>query len=220
MRVLVIDDDYDIAANITDFLEAKGHIPDFSPDGFNGLNLAIKNTYDVIVLDVMMPGIDGLTVCRKLNEKGIDTPVLMLTARDTLADKLSGFDSGADDYLVKPFEPEELEVRLKALSRRGKKSVHSDLKVDDLELNKTTLTVKRAGQTIDLNRACLKILIKLMEKSPEVVTRNEIENLLWGEDAPDSDALRSHIYTLRRKTDKPFEKALIHTIHGVGYKIE
>lgn len=219
LRVLVVDDDYDIAANICDFLDARGHIADFAPDGYKCLSLASQNTYDVIVLDVMMPGLDGLSVCKKLSEIGVATPVLMLTARDTLSDKISGFDSGADDYLVKPFEPEELEARIRVLSRRGKKDVPSSLVVKDLELNKATHTVKRAGNTIDLNRVCLTVLSLLMEKSPDVVSRKEIENLLWGEDAPDSDALRSHMYTLRRKIDKPFDKALIHTVHGVGYKI-
>jgi len=220
-KVLIIDDDYDIAANIADYLEAKGHITDFAPDGFKGLNLAEQNIYDVIILDVMMPGIDGLTVCKKLKEKGIPTPVLMLTARDTLSDKLSGFESGSDDYIVKPFEPEELEARVKVLSRRGQNiSAQSNLIVADLVLNKATRSLKRAGNPIVLNRSCLMILTRLMEKSPEVVSRQEIEYLLWAEDAPDSDALRSHMYALRRKIDKPFDKNLIHTIHGVGYKID
>jgi len=219
LRVLVIDDDYDIAANIVDYLEAKGYITDFAPDGEKGLNLVNQNTFDVIVLDVMMPGIDGLSVCKKLKESGAATPVLLLTALDTLSDKVSGFDSGADDYLVKPFEPEELEVRLRAISRRGLTSVQSTLIIQDLTYNKATGSLKRAGIPIYLNRACLTILAKLMEKSPEIVTRKEIEHLLWGDDAPDSDAIRSHIYTLRKKIDKPFDKTLIHTVHGVGFKI-
>jgi len=220
LRVLIIEDDYDIAENIVDYLETKGHIPDFAPNGIQGLHLALENEYDVIVLDIMMPGMDGLTLCRKFREKAKKhVPVLMLTARDTLADKLAGFDSGTDDYLVKPFALEELEARLRVLGSRSTEKSSLILKVGDLKLDTGSMQVTRAGTTINLNRTCLTILACLMAASPDMVSRQELEHLLWGDAPPETDSLRSHLYALRRKIDKPFKRSLLHTMHGMGYKI-
>jgi DNA-binding response OmpR family regulator len=143
----------------------------------------------------------------------------MLTARDTLNDKLAGFSMGADDYLVKPFELQELEVRLIALQRRGTVATSKKLSVADLSFDVDTLTVKRQDKTITLTPTCLKILELLMRKSPHVVSRKEIETLLWGDEPPDSDAIRSHMHTLRVAIDHPFENALIHTVHGIGFQL-
>ena len=220
LRILIVEDNIDIAENIGDYLEIQGHVMDFAMDGISGLHLAITEDYDVIVLDIMLPGMDGLSFCRKLREEGEkQTPVLMLTARDTLSDKLEGFDAGADDYLVKPFELEELSARLRALVRRSDHAKTKFLRVSDLEMDLGKMQVKRAGHLIELNRAGLKILTLLMQASPNVVSRKEIEQVLWSDMPPDSDALRSHIYTLRRAIDKPFNRHLIQTIHGVGYKL-
>ncbi len=220
LRILVVEDNVDIAENIGDYLEAQGHIIDFAMDGIGGLHLAITQEYDVLILDIMLPGMDGLTLCKKLREVGgKQTPVLMLTARDTLSDKLEGFKAGTDDYLIKPFALQELEARIKVLTKRAEiveKPVHH---VADLELDTGSMKVLRAGKTIELNRACLKILQMLMQAYPNVVSRNEIEDKLWGEMLPGSDSLRSHIYILRRAIDKPFEQVLLETVHGVGYRL-
>jgi len=223
MRVLIIEDDSDLAANLYDYLEAKGNSVDAAGDGVTGLHLAITQDYDVIVMDINMPGMDGMTACRKLRqEAGKQTPVLMLTARDTLDDKLAGFDSGADDYLVKPFALQELLARLTALGKRGASKVttgQKELQVTDLSFNLKTLEVKRAGQEINLTPTCLKILQLLMSNSPNVVTRRQIEEALWRDSPPDSDSLRAHMHTLRNAMDRPFEQRLIQTIHGIGFKL-
>jgi len=173
---------------------------------------------EVVLIDISLPGMDGLEVCRKLREEARKgTPILMLTARDQLDDKLAGFESGADDYLVKPFELREVEARLEVLKRRGQRIKPRELKVADLEYNLETYTVRRAGKKLDLNPIGLKLLEKLMGASPAVVTRRELENHVWGEELPDSDSLRVHIHTLRAAIDKPFDVALINTRHGIGY---
>jgi DNA-binding response OmpR family regulator len=220
MRILVIEDNRDIAANLGDFLEDRGHTVDYAADGVAGLHLAVVNDFDAIILDLNLPGMDGLEVCKRLRAEGRkQTPVLMLTARDSLDSKLAGFESGADDYLVKPFALQEVEARLAVLARRGKAAQPRVLHVADLEYNLDTLEVMRGGQAIQLNPTALKILQSLMEASPSVVTRLELENRVWGEELPDSDSLRVHIHGLRAAIDKPFDKALIQTRHGIGYRI-
>ena len=220
LRILVVEDNTDIAENIGDYFETQGHIVDFAMDGIGGFHLALTQDFDAIVLDIMLPGMDGLTFCKKLRQEGAKlTPVLMLTARDTLTDKLDGFGAGADDYLVKPFELEELAARVGALVRRADKMVAPKLNVGDLEIDMGKMQVHRAGQSIELNRACLKILIMLMKAFPNVVSRKKIEHALWGDMPPGSDALRSHIYALRRVIDKPFKTPLLQTVHGVGYRL-
>ncbi len=220
MRILVIEDNRDIAANLGDFLEDRGHTVDYAADGVAGLHLAVVNDFDAIILDLNLPGMDGLEVCKRLRAEGRkQTPVLMLTARDSLDSKLAGFESGADDYLVKPFALQEVEARLSVLARRGKAAQPRVLHVADLEYNLDTLEVMRGGKSIQLNPTALKILQSLMEASPSVVTRLELENRVWGEELPDSDSLRVHIHGLRAAIDKPFDKALFQTRHGIGYRI-
>lgn len=220
MHILVIEDNSDIAANVGDYLADRGHVVDFAADGATGLNLAQAENFDVIVLDVTLPGIDGLEVCRRLRKDlNKTTPVLMLTARDALPQKLAGFESGADDYMTKPFALQELEARVNVLGRRGRGNVSRQLQVGDLSYNLDTLTVQRANKDITLNPIGLKLLQALMESSPSVVTRKELELRVWGEELPDSDSLRVHIHGLRALIDKPFGKALIHTRHGIGYSL-
>jgi DNA-binding response OmpR family regulator len=220
LKILIVEDNADIAENIGDYLEAEGHVPDYALDGIGGLHLALTQDFDVIVLDIMLPGMDGLAFCRKLKEDAKKhTPVLMLTARDTLSDKLEGFRAGADDYLVKPFALEELAARIGVLVRRTGLPLHDLLQVADLEVDIGKMKVQRAGRPVELNRACLKILTMLMQAHPKVVTRGELEHALWGDTPPDSDALRSHIYALRRAVDKAFKRPLIETVHGVGYRL-
>ncbi len=220
-NVLLVEDHLDIAEMVGAFLESKDYVVDYASDGLSGFRLGDTNNYDAIVLDVMLPGLDGLDVCRRLREESHnDVPVLMLTARDTLAEKLSGFDHGADDYLVKPFELEELEARLTALIRRSTRAVSAgNLSVGGLDLDAETLRVTRDGLEITVSPIGLKILQLLMRRSPRVVRRRDIEREIWGDLPPDSDALRSHMYTLRKAIDKPFAKSLIRTVHGAGFRL-
>ncbi|MBE9549071.1 MAG: response regulator transcription factor [Proteobacteria bacterium] len=220
MKVLIIEDNPDIAANIGDYLEDNDHTVDFAGDGITGLHLAIVNDFDAIILDLQLPGMDGLDVCRKLREDARkDTPVLMLTARDRLEDKLAGFEHGADDYLVKPFELQEVEARLQVLVKRGRTVQPRELVVGSLKYNLDAVTVERDGKQLELNPIGLKLLQKLMETAPNVVIRKDLENHVWGEEMPDSDSLRVHIHTLRAAIDKPFDTAMIQTRHGIGYRL-
>jgi len=219
--VLLIEDHRDIAGALVDSLAHRGFAVDYAADGVTGLHLAVTNPYDVIVLDVMLPGLDGLMVCRKLREEARnDTPLLMLTARDTLDDKITGLDAGADDYLVKPFEVRELEARIRTLLRRHRGAVARETyAVDDLLLDTATLKVTRGGQSLALTPIGLKLLTALMRASPRVVTRQQLEREVWGDLLPDSDTLRSHLYTLRKAIDKPFARPLLHTIAGAGNRL-
>ncbi len=220
MRILIIEDNRDIAANLGDYLSDRDHEVDYAFDGVTGLRLALAHEFDAMVLDLQLPGLDGFEVCRRMREEGRkETPVLMLTARDQLDDKLAGFDSGADDYLVKPFELREVEARLEVLARRGQRIAPRELDVGDLHFDLQTLTVSRAGKQIDLNPIGLKLLEKLMSASPAVVTRRDLEHHVWGEELPDSDSLRVHIHGLRAAIDKPFDQPMIRTRHGIGYSL-
>lgn len=220
VRVLIVEDNRDICANIAAYLEKHSYILDFAYDGISAMHLALTNPFDVIVLDLMLPGMDGLSFCKKLRaDANIDKPVLMLTARDTLDDKLKGFEAGADDYLVKPFALQELHARLQALYKRSHGKTDNLLTVGELTLNKSTLQVYRAGLRVDLNPTCMKLLQRLMEEAPAVVDRDALETLLWADELPDGDALRSHMYKLRQAIDRPFDSPLIHTVHRIGYRI-
>ena len=224
-NILLVEDHHDLAETVSMSLETSGFVIDYAADGTQALQLATTQVFDAIVLDIMLPGIDGFTVCRRLrNEYGLDTPVLMLTARDQMDDKLQGFEHGADDYLVKPFQMAELEARLTALVNRKRGTIASTvIEHKDLTMDTKTRVVRRGGQDIELSPTGFRILRILLRESPGIVTRETLENELWGEDVPDSDALRSHIYILRKVVDRPFEDeygALIKTVKGVGLKIE
>ena len=219
--ILLIEDHKDIAEMVMAYLEKRGFDMDYAADGVTGLHLAVSNPYDAIILDLMLPGMDGIEVCRKLrNEARRDTPVIMLTARDTLNDKISGLDTGADDYLIKPFAIQELEARLRSMIRRHKGEVAKEvLAIGDLVVDTATLDVQRAGKPLSLTPIGLKILTVLMRASPAVVSRRDLERQVWGNVLPDSDTLRSHLYNLRKVIDKPFDRQLLHTVQGSGYKI-
>lgn len=220
IRALIVEDNRDICGNIATYLEKLGYVLDFAHDGVTAMNLALTNPFDVIVLDLMIPRMDGLTFCQRLRaDAEIETPVLMLTARDTLDDRLKGFDAGADDYLVKPFALQELHARIRALYKRSHRNADNLLTVGDLTLNRSTLQVHRAGRRVEINPAGMKLLRRLMEESPSVVDRDELETLLWADERPDGDALRSHMYKLRQAIDRPFDRPLIHTVHRIGYRI-
>ncbi len=220
IRVLIVEDNRDLSAIIGDHLEADGNVLDYAFDGKSALRLALLQTYDVIVLDIMMPRMDGLEFCSQYRELASHPArIIMLTARDTLEDILEGFRRGADDYLVKPFALPELTARIRALFRRDKLLSQPVLQVGDLTFNRQTLEVRRQDQDIDLNPSCLKLLARLMEASPCVVPRVELEHVVWGDMPPKSDVLKAQLYKLRSAVDKPFNRPLIHTLHSIGYRI-
>lgn len=220
MRILVVDDNRDLVAMLFEYLEVRGHALDAAPDGFTGRHLATTQTYDAIVLDWMLPRLEGPEVLRQLRAEGCDTPVLMLTAKDELPDKIAGFRAGADDYLTKPFDLPELEVRLEALVNRAIGRGHrKTLQVADLAYDATTLEATRAGQPLRLYPAGRKLLEVLMHASPAAVSRQRLEQALWGDEPPDGDMLRSHIYELRRSVDGGHARKLIHTLPRVGYRL-
>lgn len=220
MRLLVVEDNRNLVANLFEYFEARGCTMDAAPDGITGLHLATTQEFDAIVLDWMLPRMDGREVLSRLRESGRSTPVLMLTAKDELPDKIAGFRAGADDYLTKPFHLQELEVRLAALVTRAQGRGRSKvLQVGDLVFDAGTLEVRRAGRLLHLYPACRKILETLLQASPAAVTRERLEHALWGDEPPQGDMLRSHIYELRRSVDGPFAVKLIQTLPRVGYRI-
>lgn len=219
MRVLIIEDNQDIAASIYDYLEMQGYTIDAACDGLTGLHLAVTSDYDVIILDLGLPGIDGVDICRRLRQEAQKLiPILMLTARGSLENRLEGFNVGADDYLVKPFSLKELAARVKVLSERSGRIPPSRLLVGDLSLNVGTHEVHRAGQCIHLNPILFRLLTFLMQNAHRVIKREELECAVWQDNPPDSDALRTHISSLRQLIDKPFDSRLLYTVRGFGYK--
>lgn len=220
MRVLIIEDEIDIATNLYDHLEARGHTIDLARDGMSGLHLAVSHAFDAIVLDLGLPGLGGLALCRKLRQEVCsDVPVLVLTARDLLDDKLQAFECGADDYLVKPFALREVEARLNALVRRHSGRV-SDKRVvvDDLIYDPASLTVQFDGRAIQLSRKCLRLLETLLSAPNRVFSRADLEHAAWGGEQPLSDSLRSHMHMLRRALTDAGGFSPIENVHGVGYR--
>ncbi len=220
-NLLLVEDHADIAEMLTSYFESRGFALDYAADGLTGMHLAVKNDYDAIILDLMLPGLDGLSICEKLRHEARDsTPIIMLTARDRLDDKINGLASGADDYLVKPFAIAELEARVNSQIRRSRGEVAQDLlQIGELTVDFATLTVTRGGQILNLTPIGFKILAALMKASPAVVPRQDLERRVWGDILPDSDTLRSHMYNLRKIVDKPFARPMIKTIKSSGYQI-
>jgi DNA-binding response OmpR family regulator len=221
MRILIIEDDRAIATNLYDFLTSCGHSVDAAADGVTGLHLAITQSFDAIVLDIGLPGMDGIKVCEKLRaEAHIDTPVLMLTARDTLQDKLRGFEHGADDYLVKPFALREVQVRLEALHKRSSGRVTPKLLVaGDLSLDPRTLIIRFAGKDVKLPPKGIRLLEVLMGEPGRVFSRAELESAVWGDTQETSDTLRSHMHLLRKALTDAGTYDPIETVHGLGYRL-
>ena len=221
LNVLLVEDQISIAQNIADYMEAKGHVFDFATNGKQGLDLALAQHYDLVILDLNLPGLDGLEICRQLREKSAKhVPILMLTARDSIDDKISGFGVGADDYLTKPFALPELEVRCLALSRRHLLQTSSTITIGELSIDRKTQQATREGKTLALHAMGARILTILAEAYPQVVSRSELSQKLWGDEPTESDAMRSHIYQLRNVLDKPFSYPLIKTVHGVGFVLD
>jgi DNA-binding response OmpR family regulator len=224
LRILIVEDNPDIVANLVAFLRPQGHEVVGARTGPAGLSRAREGTFDAVVLDLGLPGMDGLEVCRRLRQEQrvhrVSTPILMLTARDSLQDKVLGFDVGADDYLVKPFSVVELELRLKALVRRALgSSSPSVFRFADATLDLSTLEATRAGLPVRLTPTGYKLLAILLREAPNLVRRETLEEEVWGKDRPESDALRTHIHSLRLALDKPFATPLLKTVPGLGYRL-
>lgn len=219
-RILVIEDNIELQGIIADFLEVKEAVTDFASDGEQGLNLALRNDFDAIILDVMLPKLDGMQVAAKLRQRGVSTPILMLTALNGQQDLLGNFDSGADDFVTKPFQFPELEARLSALIKRNKGLVaKKTLRFGEVSIDEKTHTASRQGQPLNLTPIIFQILRELVKAQGEVVSRDGLIYMLWGEDTPDKDVLRSHIYLLRNVLDKPFEWAMLKTIPKHGFQL-
>ena len=223
MRLLLVEDQADLAANVADHLTGLGHSVQLCADGETAIAAARASRFDMVVLDVMLPKVDGLAVCRALRQEGMgEIPILMLTARDSVADRVAGLDAGADDYLVKPFALAELEARIRALLRRvqpASTATPEVLQVADLCFDPATLVAERGGQVLRLNPSTRRILHILLQNTHRVVTRQELEVALWGDAPPAGDVLRAHMYALRAAVDKPFDRKLLHTVHGEGYRL-
>lgn len=218
LNALLVEDDLDLAQTIVQYLELEQIRCDHASNGVAGLNLARKERYDVLLLDLNLPRLDGLSVCERLRADGDDTPVLMLTARDRLEDKIDGFRAGTDDYLVKPFELQELVVRVHALARRRSGQAHV-LRCADLAMNVSEKTAVRGERPIKLSPTGWRLLEVLLRASPNVVSRRELESAVWGDEPPDSDSLKVHIFNLRKAVDGPSERRLIHTVAGHGFAV-
>lgn len=220
MNLLLVEDHKPIADIVFDYFEMKGHSVDWAADGRQGLYLAERGHYDVIILDLMLPHLDGLSLCRKLRGQGDDTPVLMLTARDRNEDVLAGYEHGTDGYLVKPFDLKVLYARVQALHRRHVGSVAaSEIMFGHLKLDLGSRTVYRDGLEFKLNKTLFTILKILMMRAPGVTSREELIHEIWGNDEPDRDLLRGHIYQLRTQIDRPFDFSYIRTVPKVGYQL-
>lgn len=219
LRVLLIEDQHDIAANIWDFLERRGHVLDRAADGETGLALAMRGDADVVVLDLGLPRLDGLDLCQRLRAAGRGVPVLILTARDTLDDKLRGFAEGADDYMVKPFAMKELEARIQVLHRRGRPIPDAPLRIGELGFDPRAMLATRGGRSFSLTLAQARILGVLMRESPAVVTQPTLLRAVWDDESGDAAALHTHIYALRNLIDRDFGQAMIQTVHGIGYRM-
>lgn len=214
--VLLADDDTGILEGIADFLAWRGFVVDCAHSGLQAQELCRHNHYDVLVLDVMMPGLSGFSLCEQLRQEGVTTPILFLTALDQLDDKIRGFAAGADDYLVKPFAMDELVCRIEALSRRISRQQLRLLRFGPLELDVEQQQARREGVLLNLTPQGFTLLRYLIAHAPRVINRRELEQAIWRDEPPDSDALRSLLYQLRAQLDKPFEYPLVQTRRGQG----
>ena len=219
--ILLVEDNADLASNIIDYLEALGHRLHYAADGEAGLREALDSRVDIVLLDLALPNRDGLSVCAEIRRRAERrVPILMLTARDTLEDKLSGFANGADDYLVKPFSLAELAARITALAQRPQLGQPHRLAIGPLTIDRQARVAMRSGQQLRLTPLLWKLLLLFAEAAPNYVTRDDATSRLWGDDPPSSDSLRAHVHLLRQVLDKPFDVPLIETVHGVGFRLK
>ncbi len=219
MQVLITDDDAEVVETLMDYLVWKGVDVDCAYSGDQAVSRLRQQHFDVIVLDIMMAGQDGLATCKLLRQNGCATPILFLTARDTLEDKINGFEAGCDDYLVKPFAMEELYCRIRALGQRISRHALRTLRVGELTMDTESGKLLRAGHEIKLKPAQFKLVQVLMEKSPGIVSRQQLEALLWDDEEKHPAALRTHLYQIRQQLDKPFASPMLETVHRRGYRL-
>lgn len=220
LQILLIEDNRAIAKQLCKFFEGLGWSIDYSETGAHGVSLACSNHYDLVLLDLNLPDIDGVEVCEKIKASAdSNVPILMLTARDAFEDKAEGFESGADDYVTKPFEFRELALRCQALSRRTDLHRAKVIQVGELKIDKAKHVATRKGSELKLTNIGFDILLVLSEAYPDAVTRSALIAKIWGNEPPDSDTLRAHIYSLRNVLDKPFSSAMLKTLINVGYKL-
>ena len=219
LQLLLVEDDLDLATAVIEYLALEDILCDHSANGLAGLHLIQQNHYDAIILDLNLPKMNGLKVCESIRAEGIDVPVLMLTARDTLDDKLTGFANGTDDYLVKPFAMEELIVRIKVLARRRSGQVQR-LTLADLSVDLQQKQAFRHNVELKLSPTALKILTVLLRASPNPVSREKLMQMVWGDEQPDSNSLKVHIFNLRKQVDADHDNKLLHTVSGYGFAIK
>ncbi|TQV85929.1 response regulator transcription factor [Aliikangiella coralliicola] len=220
MNILLVEDNHAIASQISTFLEAQGWRLDFAATGKLGVNLALTNNFDVIILDLNLPDIDGLEVCEQIKRQDTsNTPILMLTARDAFEDKAQGFGKGADDYLTKPFDLRELVLRCQAMKRRPMLHKDSVVQRGKLRLDKKAFKAEWDGRPIKATKTGFVILSKLLDEYPYPVSRSELLQLLWGDEPPESNSLKTHMYELRKATQQVAEQSLVLTISNIGYKL-
>lgn len=220
LSILLVEDNLTIARQLTEFFEGREWQVDYARTGSEGIRLATENLYDVVILDLGLPDIDGLEVCSEIKEHAeVNVPVLMLTARDAFEDKARGYGQGADDYVTKPFEFRELALRCDALARRNELHRSKRLLIGELQIDLAQKTASRRGQPLQLTAIGFRILAQLAQAYPDPVSRSLMLHRIWGDDPPDSDALKSHIYSLRGVLDKPFPSAMLKTITNVGYRL-
>lgn len=222
MRILVVEDEHRIAGTIKKGLIQERFAVDVCYDGNEGYDLAVTEDYDLIILDLLLPGMTGVAVCKELRKNNNHTPILMLTAKAQIQDKVEGLDAGADDYLTKPFSFEELLARIRALARRPKQTTSPNLAVGDLTLHPKTYTTTRACRPIQLTGKEFSLLEYLLRNAGKILTKQEITNHVWDYDADIlPNTIEVYIRNLRNKIDRPFPKtkALLHTVRGFGYKI-
>lgn len=219
MKVLIVEDEPSIASAVRQGLEEAGMNVEVARDGLRGFDMAMHGSYALIVLDVMLPGMDGLRICQRLRDARVTTPILMMTARDAVEDRVKGLDIGADDYLPKPFEFPELIARARALTRRDRVHKARVIRVHDLEIDTNAHRVSRAGQEISLTAREFALLEILAANEGKVLTRDVIQDRVWDGFELYSNTVDAYIKMLRKKIDAPFEVKLIHTVHGTGYTV-
>ena len=219
LNVLLIEDDMDLAQTVVDYLQLEQIRCDHASNGIAGLHLLQQQAYDVLLLDLNLPRLDGIRVCERIRAEGNHIPVLMLTARDQISDKVAGFNAGTDDYLIKPFELQELVLRIQALSKRRSGQVQL-LSCADLNMNINERSVTRQGQSVKLSPIGWRLLETLLRASPTAVSRQQLEDTVWGDEIPDSNSLKVHLHHLRKAIDSPFSNNLIHTVPGYGFVIK
>ena len=220
MKILIIEDEHKISSFLKKGLKSEGFTAEAANDGEEGLFMAQEGSFDLIILDIKLPKLDGISVCQKIRQKGMTVPIIMLTAKDEVDDRVRGLDAGADDYLTKPFSFAELLARIRALKRRQTGIVGDKLTLEDLELNQHTCEVKRTGKEIQLSNTEYRLLNYLLENQNRTVSKTAILEKVWGLDfSPESNIVEVYIKYVREKIDKNFDNPLIQTVHGVGYRL-